>query len=466
MTKFYERDTTVSLEMIDFQSDSYARDIEVLFSILMKDFSENPNQYRRWKEHPNVKAIEELTFKRMGIKLDLIPNGLPGAVIPFYPNEYSSIINKQLRGNLYDGPLSRAFLSKQLKIIDQALEQKGIVDIQKCEVSGIFSEYTNPLHVNIQTFLKWKLSPGMVTAIFLHELGHCFTAYEYSNRLNSNNQVLSQLLKDTVNKKDLSKDYIFKELKILNPKTTNEELDKIFSGSNTILGRRTMKFLKETIESQMPNDRYNDNASETLADNFTSRWGYGPDLIAALDKMQGSGFLNPDQSLAGSILWSIGSILLITIWTFLFLSLFFEAFLFIIGAGVTSLLTGTGFVFYSLIAGVVLGSYVISHSTYIKPMTYDDLKHRYQRVRNQLIFLLKDSDLPEHQVKETIDQIKLLDEIIQNKNEYKNLVTLLIDFFTPGHKDSQNDIQLQRLLEDLSASDLYLASASLRVAHT
>lgn len=296
-----------------------------------------------------------------------------------------------------------------------------------------------------------KLTPGEITGVFLHELGHAFSSCEYSNRMNTTNQVLQNLL-DTVMSKNPTKDYVVKELKKINPKTTDEELDKILSGQNTVLGRETFAFIKETIESQMVRPRYDQNSFETLADGFAARWGYGKEVVTALEKLIANGGYNIEDSIIIAAIASLASIVSIVVFAY-FTVLCFSVFL------------GTytvGSYFASLFYGFMLVITVLGHSSYGNEMTYDDTIYRYKRIRNQYVELLKDANLGSSQTKMSIETIKLIDEVISNKKGYKNLVTIIIDFLTPGGSKIDDDVKMQRILEELSANDLYIASAMLR----
>lgn len=458
----------VAMEMIDFQHDSYAMSVEVLFSEIIDDFRNNAPTARNLNKHPALRKIEEITFKRTGIKLNIVTTSHVAAVLPFYPNEYSVFLDESLRGKIYSG--SYGWMNPQgEKLIKSALEKKGTVDTKTCKVTGIFSEYTNPIYINIKVLTQLKLNAAEITAVFLHELGHAFSSFEYSNRLNRTNQVLADLLQKTTNKKEMSKDYLFKELKILNPKTTNEELDKIFSGDNIILGTTTFNFMKEMIESQLPSDYYNANSFETLADNFAARWGYGKELVTSLEKFQDKSIFNPEQSRFGQAIASVSTVILIIGCCYFFLQLVGASIVLTLGAVAAATASAALLAFYSILVtclvGLIVGVYILSHSSTFVPMTYDDLKYRYQRIRNQLIEMLKDTDLPKKQTTEVIDQVKVLDEIVAKTNNYKNLVTIILDFFTPGDKEVKDDMKMQRLLEELSANDLYLKAAQLRTGH-
>lgn len=459
MAKFSKMalDHHLSFESIEFQTDSYARDLEILVSGIARELQDNPSANRGLAKHPLIKKIEDMTFKRMGLQIKLVTNSHLAAVMPFYPNPYGIFV----KGHRVD----EARIPVQEKILKSAETMKGSVDLQKCKVSGVFSEYVNPVYMNFKELLDYGISAAEITGILLHELGHAFYGCEYSNRLNMTNQILADLLRKTTKKQDLPREYIFKELRKINPKTTNDELDKMMDGKNIILGRKTFRFLKETIESQMPENRYNENSFETLADHFAARWGYGEQVVRGLERLYSHPLYQFRNSFIGMVVFSAASIVLIACLVFQVLQLFgFAAMVTAAGAvGAAATLSGVSFVLGVWFALILL-AVVLAHSTHAVAMTYDDVKHRYKRIRNQMVELLKDSGLPGKQIVETIDTIHELDRIIESKKNWPNLVTLVVDFLTPGSGKIDDDIRVQRLLEDLSANELYVHAAALRHA--
>ncbi len=95
------------------------------------------------------------------------------------------------------------------------------MDIEKAKLGGFFSDYEHSVYMNFTELVTtFKMEPGEITAILLHELGHGFYACEYSDRHASSNQILSNLSKELAKDKvKRNPDYIYKELVKLNPET-------------------------------------------------------------------------------------------------------------------------------------------------------------------------------------------------------------------------------------------------------
>lgn len=459
MTRFFESTPAEQLafETIEFQSDAYARDIEVLIATLKKELDADERNYRTLSKHPTIKLIETKTLKRTGLKIKLHVNSHLAAVLPFYPNPYGIFVKAH--------GVEEAVIPTQDKILKASKVHVGTVDLRKCTVSGLFSEYEVPLYLNLRQLFQFGLAPSEITGVFLHELGHAFHGCEYSNRLNMTNQVLADLFRNSIQKKDLPKEYLFKELEKINPKTTQDELEKILNGKNVILGRSTFRFLKETIESQMPTNFYNENSFETMADNFAARWGYGKQVVTGLEKFYDSPLYKFRQSALGTVVFSSASFTMVGYLVYQILNVLGFGALGSTIAGVSGTASGIFFgtsLMMAFVLGYILLIVLMMHSTYGETMTYDELKHRYKRVRNQIVELLKDTDLSGKQIDEAIASIHTLDEIIDGKKSWTNFLTLVVDFLTPGSGKIEDDMKTQRVLEELSANDLFIRAAALR----
>ena len=113
------------------------------------------------------------------------------------------------------GPFNlKILILDQAKLIKKAKDAVGTVDLANAKVGGIFSEYQHTLWLDVVGNLTvLKLSVPEITAILLHELGHAFTYYELSDRLESTNQVLANLSREVRGgNNDEKRHFILKEL--------------------------------------------------------------------------------------------------------------------------------------------------------------------------------------------------------------------------------------------------------------
>ena len=434
------RKNHIALEMIEFQDSSFGEDLEKIISEIhteLQPYLGNPYLSRNISNLPEIKKLEKLVFNRLGLKIELITDEDLATVICFYSNKNHVFLKDHVRGNIR--------VRGQEKILARSIGKKGTVDTRKAKVSGIFSEYNNLIFMNfVHLFGVYRLTIPEVTAVLLHEIGHAFYACEYSDRLESTNQILADVGKiifSTKEKKDVS--YVFREIEKVNPKITIEEVDKLITGDKVIAGTTWFKVVVNSVQEQLKNAKYSETSSEALADNFAARFGYSRAVVTSLDKMS-----LLDQDIEKSkfainfmgISEAIASVLLLTG----------------IAAGFFS-------VPFSLIVTTALVGFTRSEGEDFEDYTYDSLKVRYQRVRSQLVEALKNKHVPKDVSSSILDDIRIIDRCIEETGQKWSVLKLLANFVVPSAKKAKDSIAEQQLLEELAFNDLFVKSAELRV---
>lgn len=428
----------VSLEMIDFQEDNFGSDLELILAEIQKKVIQNV-----YKDGADVLAGREAKdlvttiFDRTGLQFRLITHSSAAAVLPFYSNKNHIFLDELFRGGF-------AFAGQE-KILRTANGKKGTVNAKKAVVGGIFSEYPNLLYLNFhKLFRDNKLSVPEVVAVLLHEVGHAFYACEYSDRLETTNQILQNVAEELNRKKDkASVVYIYRELKSVNPKVTEEEADKLVNGNRVIAGYTWFKVVVNSVEEQLQNKKYAETSFEQMADNFATRFKYGRQLILALEKLHGHlGTIDKNP------LWQ-GVNELLSMLTFMIPTIacvyFFPVMLPI-----------------SLLCGLVSFVVLRANGEDCKDYTYDELKIRYKRVRNQYIEFLKNLDVPNENIKNVLSDIYLMDRAVEETRKYNILLERIANFIFTSAREANNSIVEQQMLEELTFSDLFVKSAELK----
>lgn len=429
----------LALEMIDFQNDTFGQDMEQILTSLQEAIL--ARTYRTQAMISASKECKDLTaliWRRLKMKVDLVVDNIAAAILPFYSNKNHIFLDEVFRGNFS--------IRDQEKILKAAQNRKGTVNNVKAQLGGIFSEYENILYINFaDLFFNFKMSPSMVTAIILHELGHGFYACEYADRLESNNQPLANVAEVMLNKKE-NKDvvYIYRELQTINSKVTEEEVDKIVNGNKVIAGATFFRVAIGAVEEQMKNNHYSRTSFEQMADNFASRFGYGKQLILALDRLHGH-IGSPEKERGYLVFINIMSTMYFMMIVFFMITMLFWSML---GLGL----------FMALLAFMMLR---LSGED-CKDYTYDELKVRYQRVRNDYIEKLKSLNVPSAQLKATLEDVYRMDRCINETHRQNLLLTKMANFLFANAGNANDSIKEQQLLEELTFNDLFLKSAELR----
>ncbi len=403
------------------------------------------------------KGLLEYFSKSKGISLDsllssiikdhtglnvevLLHSNIAGAIMVFPFNRNHTFLKEYVRDKYY--------IKNETKILKESKDHTGTVDLKNGKVSGIFTKYEHTLFLDIRlTMVTYAMTARELTAIVLHELGHAFTYYEYSNRLATTNRLLADLAEKSRDYDPEKRTYIFKELGY-NLQLSNAEVEDLYnSNDGYILGPKLFKVYISKVDGLRKITKYDETTSESLADNFAVRQGYGKDLVTGLDKLYKFEPERNDLVLA----------------LFISTEIFFD--FIILPALYISLIMAGSYIAAAVIIGFFILSLTSGNLNY-KDMTYDNLKERYTRIEKGMINALKNRDLPKEQVASLIEQIEDIKNLISEVNVYvpiKDKLYNYLFFFSSGSsKEIAKDIKRQQELNDLGNNDLFITAAKLK----
>lgn len=432
-------------ESIDHQLDDFGKRLESKISDIRSHYvrSTEVDQDGRIngsrgddRASDEIRAMEKIIFDRLGIRVTTITNMALAACMPLYSHANHVFTNKFWRGI----DISPA---DQKKWIKEATESKGYVDRANAKVSGIFSTYDHQLYLNFSLmFGLLKMTAAQVTAVCLHELGHAFTFMEASHLTTTTNQVLANISQALMSPdKDDKTPYVLRELRRLDKNATEEEAAAMVTGDRVIAGQRLFEKAYGSVTSQLPNSRYDDTSSEQVADSFATRFQYGRDLADALMLMSKAS-LDPSVSKVGYVfsrlaeLFNIGFIML----------------------GVLAVLLGFPAALYFIFLSPFLFVVVWGQASHMEDMTYDRLRDRFTRIRNEQISLLKSARLDKEVAKRALAQLDEIDEMIKGVSNYESLITKFSNLFFSKGRAAKRTIAEQRLIEDMANNDLFASA--------
>ncbi len=425
----------VSLEAIDFQSRDFGEELAVIFDNILGTSDDAVIKN-------NFKAVEELTFKRTGIRVKIKPALTTAAVNAPIMNMQGVLLSKSYRDEFYSS--SDNYLLKRMS----EFRSKSFIDTKKARVGGFFSTIECDVLIGV-TFLKlYKLSGREVAALYLHELGHIFTEFEFISHTVTTNQALACIansLKANNNKATTEHVYIVKEVgKII--ADDDNYFQEIFEETNA--GVITTIVVSKNLLMPLSNmrfDNYDDTASESTADAFVTRFGFGTECVSAAHKIENRFSL----STTSKVLINIASLSLLVRYVTLslnpLLTLIFTSYLGIVF--VTSLLVRTA-----------ISTYFSGEK--FRDFSYDKSKIRYLRIREQAINALKDSMLDAKEKEFYLNSIKSIDEYV-TKAPDDSLAYKLSNYLFKSNRDLKRYNDLQRELEVLASNDIFNKAAEL-----
>jgi len=422
----------LAMEMIEHQTDNFGKDIEGIV-IEIFDALKNFNKELFTKL---INKLEKTIFTRTGLKTKIITNSDLFATMPLYLNENHVFLADFFRGSIGE------IIPEQNKFIKEAINKKGFVNLAKAKVGGMFSDYSHNLYINFELAQKYNFTPPESTAAILHEIGHLFTACEYSDRIDTTNQILADISKHITDKNNTT--YVFKELKSISPDLKEDDIKALMGDDKVIAGRAFFIVAFGIVKHQLEYQKYDETSFEQLSDSFSARFGYGRESLLCLERIStisGSYEKHKSESFATSIIQIIRTIILLSlIVTFLSISI----------------------PLVMIFSSILFLNIWLSGDNY-SDLTYDELKIRYKRIRMTYIDKLKKLDLDKKVISKLLTDIKFMDDIIADTYIFNPINRVISNFLFSSSRNAKNSISNQQLMEDLAFNDLFIKSAELKI---
>ena len=430
----------LALEMIDFQQgDNFGPELETIISDIVKAVKEGASASNIEKS-AGIFKLQDAIFLRLKMRTKIHTKGMLAAILPFYSNKNHIFLDKMWRGNIT--------IKDQEKILANSDGKKGYVDTKKATLGGVFSEYVNPLYINFNELVfGLDCSPAEITGILMHELGHGFYACEYSDRVDSSNQVLADIakqMKQIKEKRDV--EYMFRLMKKLDKDTKLETAEALSNGDRLVMGKALHTFTIGAVGQQLENAKYDQSSFENLADNFPVRFGYGRPLLSGLQKLHKKYPENVTTFVTTAAL-TLGT-----------LTQFIVACLALAAGG---LLIG---MFHMLLSGVFMAVLTAISGEDGRSYVYDDAKLRYTRIKLQLVEQIKHEALDAEDVPRILEDIEMMDLLIKDTSQYRTYMDYFMNFVGPANRAAKKSIQNQQLLEQLASNDLFVQALKLKTA--
>ncbi len=416
-----------------------------------------------YKSH--LEKIEVLTSKRFGFNVKIFDGGMdcPAACLPIPPKEFN-VLGQRVNQDVYEQIEKERSTMKQgkdnqndyrtpyekrseyamldtacttIKAMNDLMNAKGFkVDLNKAKIIGLPSEYIIDLIFNFASLVvKYGMTTREILAVFLHEIGHCFTHLESSYRYLSNTTVLiDTFMYNLCNKNKTPREsYTIAYKKV----TKNNDIDKLKDKNNLtfyiVTGSRLTDFLSNTASPHYSVD------SEQQADQFAGRFGLGEELGSGLNKM-----FKDMTGIGAMLLYGIVATLCFTIC--------------VVAPILFSLVGPLGFIFVCFLYSCIFKK----NSAWIK-YNYDDDKQRLVRIRNESVRLLRSSNLDKATVESLLGNIESLDYIIDHTREgFLGPIDKIYQTFFPGGKRKLELKNIEETMERLMENDLHIAKHKLK----
>ena len=428
----------IAKELIAYQTDGFKDRLVALFEELYANTSPASAQASK-----ACAEIQSQLFKRFGLKISLVVDTeLPPMVLPIMANPNHVLSTLQV-SDLYVGE-ETSFL----KVLNQSAKPSGTIDLKKAKVDGAFSKLDMPLMFSFD-FIKDAFSPGEAAAVLLHEVGHCFLAFEFMFRTYRASQLLAALHqvksgRDTTLRYEYAIDAVaerlFKEGLTDSPKA----MEALVSVKNDAV---TASVVYTRVWSQLANDFGSNPATapnfEALADNFVVRFGLGKELASGLKKFD---YSVPD-GLVGSLIYAAVSVIPMAV------------------VGGLTVVMGGSFVFGAAVMAA-FSFFIGGHndSGLRQANVHDNDFDRITRIQQGVITGLKNPKLDARTRQALTTQSIEIGKMIQGRRALTTLWDDLANIAFTERRNAKAVFKLERDIEALASSNLFVGASLLKNA--
>ena len=436
-------------EMIEFQDDQFGHQLEGLYAEIKQTYAKPGISMPAPLADKFSARMSKMIFSRFGLKCKVVYTEHLAAVMPMYANRHHIFLPDMYKG---------IEIEEQTKFLTNLNNKRGTIDLAKAKIGGVYSEYEHNLYINYDDFFSTGLlTPGQATGITLHELGHAFYNISHGDRWHSANQILADLALTSVKKKNKDRTLVYKELEKYNENIKKEELDKMMEGEPVVSGYLWFKYIAEgnfnADGGTTQVKTYDKTSCEQMADNFAARFGYGREVVEGLEsiyKTYGSfnhSWYMISAAMVWELLWTMAGVLMAVM---------------MIKAGLY--LVVPMMIFNGVMLGIMVVSYIYATGESTRDYTYDELKYRYKRIRDQMVTRLKDKSLDKASVKKILQNIEYTDGVIKTIYEDWSVYRVVLNRLIPAHWAAKNAIEDEQLLETLAANAMFMKAAQIRTS--
>lgn len=423
---------SLARELINYQNDGFKTQLVGLFEKL----SQYPTRAAA-QSSKELERICEVILERTGVRITLlVDTNLAPQVAPVFLTNCHVLKYVPSMTNPQSDTALQTILSKKSFF-------KGEVDFKKAKVSGDYSRIEAPIWFNFD--LIKDLKPGISAAILMHEVGHVWTCFALSWRTYRASQFLAAIHNAKTGRgtdktythivteaaKEMEKEGLIASPKELETLVEVKDLNAQVSITYAMVLRK--------IQSDFGSVAASNHHTESLADTFATRYGFGVELA------EGLGYYNRTEE--GMLAYFSGTIFVAGIAGWL-------------GLATMSVLTGGVAAAVMLALCVAIGGH--SKLGVLPDELYGNEFDRLNRMRLNVIDILKDPKLAAGTRNDLLQQVDSLNKLVSNARVSRGLLTDLSNLVFSDRRETKAALDLETRLEQLAANDLFVGANKLK----
>ena len=390
-----------------------------------------------------------IIYKHTGIRMRLKQDYREFAVMLPDINK-NTIFSKEIRFGFFKFSTRNNFSNKEVNACVNGF--KGTVDLKNYRVSGAFSQVECFLYVNPESIKnhdkEGEFTSEELGAVIMHEVGHIFTLY--STCVDMVTGVIPAMLavNAVTNVEDSEKRKMILEAYNQRPDVmTKLDVKHLLGKSKDVQVAAILTNMAYDKKSATQSQVYDDVSSEQAANTFVAKMGAGSYLVSATMKLKGKRYARFKKGKFSMFLSDV----------------------FYLARAIVKILFAILVMKYStqMIKAIMLiittCMEISTVKTNVFDTDYDELLHRHQRVKEDIIAMMKNPDIPKDTLLKLREQVKEIDEIIDVTTKGTSLLGKWFDLFklTARKRIAQQDVY--REIETMLNNDLFVVHRDLQL---
>ncbi len=440
----------IARELIAQQSDDFANKLTDLFTGLYTCANA-----RQAQESSFVTDIVALVKERIGLRVVLTVNTRnPPCTQPPLVN------NKHVLSTLMIDDVFTAETENFKAVIRRSPVKRGTVDLKNARLGGVYSQISVPIWMSFG-FCKAFLTPREAVALFVHEIGHSWLAFEMMYRTVRASQILAALHQvRTKRDESITYEHAIELAGVDLTGNPREFIQCVTLENDTAICAVVFAQVYHKLATDFGDNAVAGVNFEALSDNFAARFGLATDLVSALVKYEDSNGLG-----------RVDNFLRFQLYIQPLIASFFKntkrgGFTALLGVGLFSGSAG------ALVPALILGGIVAAlgfgadmvhgvltggrgDTVLRQTNVYDKPIIRMRRIRESLVQQLKYLELDQQQRARLLYEIETIDAVIKGGSELYTIFDDLSKIFTSNRR-ADFAFKLERDIEQLANNDLFV----------
>lgn len=321
---------------------------------------------------------------------------------------------------------------------------KGSIDRKNARVNGFYGTIPFRSGIAIRMF-DGRYTARELAAVYTHELGHPYTICEFLGQSLLTNVILAELVGRMDMQTSEARKFMLGRAAIKLAGNDQKIPSDVSSSEITAL---VLEGQVKRMQKASGTRYYDQRLGEAVSDQFAARWMVGADLVSALSKLERDkgmfgaegGYNNAWVGVASNLLTLVSI-----------------PFGFALTKGITAVTLhvikrlATSFTFSLFISGTTYG---------LEKDTYPPMAVRIRAIRNEIVTLLKDKDLPKDLRERALADLEIIDKEAADVHPFVNVISQVTKYTLDLVSGKQHALGANQMKENLANNRFFEFSAN------